>query len=57
MALGAWNWRVGTPALLRGDPGAATALRRTIAVELLLAAVVLGLTAWLVASPLPSHGG
>ena len=57
MALGAWNWRVGTPALLRGDPGAATSLRRTIAVELLVAAVVLGLTAWLVASPLPSHGG
>ena len=57
MALGGWNWRVGTPAMLRGDAGAAPSLRRAIAVELLLAAVVLGLTAWLVASPLPSHGG
>jgi len=48
---------VGTPALLRGDAGAALSLRRAIAVGLLLAAIVLGLTAWLVASPLPSHGG
>lgn len=57
MALGAWNWRVGTPSLLKGTPGAAGPLRRAIAFELLLAAIILGLTAWLVASPLPSHGG
>lgn len=57
MLLGAWNWRVGTPALVRGDSGADTTIRRAIALELLLAFVILALTAWLVASPLPSHGG
>jgi putative copper export protein len=57
MALGAWNWRQGAPALLRGDAGASATIRRTIAVELLLAAIILSLTAWLIASPLPTHGG
>ncbi len=53
MLLGWWNWRRITPALTAGTPTAATALRRAIAAELLLGAVVLMLTAWLVGSPLP----
>lgn len=56
MLLGGWNWRFGTPALLRGEAPAARTVRRAIAFELLLATVILALTAWLVASPLPSHG-
>jgi putative copper export protein len=53
MALGAWNWRRATPALVGGVSGAETRLRRAIVIELLVTAVVLGLTAWLVGSPLP----
>ncbi len=57
MALGAWNWRRGTPALERGGSTASTALRRAIVFELLLSAVILGLTAWLVGSALPHADG
>lgn len=53
MALGWWNWRRITPSLTAGTPAAATSLRRAIAAELLLGAVALALTAWLIGSPLP----
>ena len=56
MLLGWWNWRRGTPALLAGTEGSAATLRRAIAVELLLGAVILGLTAWLVGAALPVGG-
>ena len=53
LALGWWNWRRITPSLTAGTPAAATSLRRAIAAELVLGAVALGLTAWLIGSPLP----
>jgi putative copper export protein len=56
MLLGWWNWRRGTPALVAGTQGAAASLRRAIAIELLLGAIILGLTAWLVGSALPVGG-
>lgn len=56
MLLGWWNWRRGTPALVAGADSAPRALRRAIAIELLLGAIILGLTAWLVGSPLPVAG-
>lgn len=56
-ALGAWNWRVVTPALERGEAVAPVQLRRAVAFELLLGAAVLAVTALLVASPLPGHDG
>lgn len=57
LAVGWWNWRVGTPALATGGGPAAATMRRAIAIELLLGAVILGLTAWLIGAPLPSHAG
>jgi putative copper export protein len=53
MLLGGWNWRRVTPALTAGTPQAAATLRRAVAAELLLGAVALILTAWLIGSPLP----
>jgi putative copper export protein len=53
MALGAWNWRRATPALEDGGVDAGAALRKAVLFELLLTAVILGLTAWIVGSPLP----
>lgn len=53
MLLGGWNWRRVTPALTAGTPQAAATLRRAVAAELLLGAVALLLTAWLIGSPLP----
>lgn len=57
LGIGWWNWRIGTPALATGSATAAERMRRAISVELLLGAVILALTAWLIGSPLPSHGG
>lgn len=48
--LGLRNWRVLTPQLANGRAGP---MQRSIALELVLAAVVLGLTAWLVVTPPP----
>lgn len=56
MLLGWWNWRRGAPALVAGADDSPRALRRAIALELLLGAVILGLTAWLVGSPIPVGG-
>lgn len=53
MLLGGWNWRRVTPALTAGTPQAAATLRRAVAAELLLGAVALLLTAWLIGAPLP----
>lgn len=53
LALGWWNWKVVTPGLEAGTPAAPARLRRAVAVELLLGAILLALTAWLVAEPLP----
>ena len=50
-ALGAWNWRLHKPRL--GDVGAALALRRSARAELLVAALVLAVTAILVSLPSP----
>jgi copper transport protein len=50
-ALGAWNWRRVGPSL--GSDGGARAIRRTASTELLVAAVVLLLTAILVSLPSP----
>ncbi|HEU4565129.1 MAG TPA: copper resistance protein CopC [Gemmatimonadaceae bacterium] len=52
--LGAVNWRIVRPSL-GGDAGAHR-LRRTAGAELLLGAVVLAITAVLVATPLPTSG-
>lgn len=57
LLIGWWNWRVGTPALAAGRADAAARMRRAIGMELLLGVVILGLTAWLIGAPLPSHGG
>jgi hypothetical protein len=51
LAAGAFNWRVATPRLL--EEGGVGGMRRAIAVELTLAAAVLGATAVLVATPPP----
>ncbi len=56
MLLGWWNWRRGAPALAAGADDSPRALRRAIALELLLGAIILGLTAWLVGSPIPVGG-
>ena len=54
-ALGAWNWRRLRPALA-ADEGAALRLRRSSLAELALGAVVLAVTAVLVATPTPLDG-
>lgn len=54
---GAWNWKVVTPALEQGHEIAPARLRRAVVLELLFGAVVLAVTALLVASPLPGHDG
>lgn len=51
VALGAWNWRRVGPSL--GNEGGALNIRRTAAMELALAAVVLVLTGILVSTPSP----
>ena len=50
---GAYNWLKVRPAL--GSPAAAGRLRRSATVELIVAMVVLAITAVLVATPLPAH--
>ena len=55
VALGAWNWRRQRPLL--GTESAATAIRRSAAVELTAALVVLILTAILVSLPTPKLPG
>ncbi|MEP7382862.1 MAG: CopD family protein [Gemmatimonadota bacterium] len=52
-ALGAYNWRVATPALQAS--GDTRAIRRSALVELTLAALLVAVTAVLVATPLPSE--
>jgi putative copper export protein len=47
-ALGFWNWRVLTPRLTSGDPPAASQLRRAVAIELTLGALLIAVTAVLV---------
>jgi copper transport protein len=47
-ATGYWNWRVVTPRLRADVPDTARHLRRVVAVELLLGALLLGATAVLV---------
>jgi copper transport protein len=49
-AVGAWNWRAVRPRLSATGPGP---LRRSAPLELLAAAIVLALTAVLVATPTP----
>jgi putative copper export protein len=51
-AVGAYNWRMATPKLAAGDQHA---LRHSARAELLLGALVLLLTAILVATPLPTE--
>ena len=51
-ALGAWHWRRVRPAL--GEESSARRVRRTSAVELLVAALALVVTAVLVATPPPT---
>ncbi len=52
-ALGAYNWRVATPRLrATGDVGA---IRRSAVIELALALALVGVTAVLVATPLPGE--
>lgn len=53
-ALGAYNWRVTQPRLLRD--GGESRLRRFSALELWLGVILLGVTAVLVAMPLPEGG-
>lgn len=56
-AIGWWNWKVLTPSLEGAEPVAPTRLRRAVAIELTLGVILLAITALLVASPLPLHGG
>ncbi len=51
--LGWYNWRIVTPAVTRGDSQSATQLRRAVRLELALGLVMLGITAFLVATQLP----
>lgn len=50
-ALGAYNWRRVRPRI--GEPGGVVRLRRSGTAELLVAATVLAVTAWLVHLPMP----
>lgn len=53
---GAYNWKVNTPRIAAGGtPGDLRALRRSVMVELLLAAALVAVTAVLVATPLPAE--
>lgn len=54
MAFGAWNWRRLSPGL--GTPGATAALTRSAAFELIVALLLLSVTAVLVALPAPNIG-
>ena len=56
MALGWYNWRVVTPALDEGNATAQGRLRTAVRLELLLGLVMLGLTAFMVATALPGEG-
>ncbi len=55
IALGAYHWRVVRPALGEGGDANVLRLRRSVRVELLVGAVVLAVTAVLVATPIPSE--
>ncbi len=55
LALGWWNWRVVTPALGEALAAAPARLRRAVRLELLLGAVLLAITAVLVATALPGN--
>ncbi|MEP6591383.1 MAG: CopD family protein [Gemmatimonadota bacterium] len=57
VAIGWWNWKVVTPQLEAAAPIAPTQLRRAVMIELALGAVMLAITAVLVALPLPHHPG
>lgn len=52
-AAGWWNWRVLTPALVAANPDAPARLRRAVTIELVMATLVLGLTAVLTGSSFP----
>ncbi|MES2306723.1 MAG: CopD family protein [Gemmatimonadota bacterium] len=54
-AIGWWNWKVVTPGLERGLPIAPSRLRRAVVIELSLGLVMLAITAFLIAAPLPVH--
>lgn len=56
LGAGWWNWKVVTPRLVRDETASVAALRRAVAVELLLAAAVLGVSAALVNGALPIDG-
>lgn len=51
--LGWYNWRVVTPEVARGDCNGAMHLRRAVRIEIALGLVMLGITAFLVATQLP----
>ena len=51
--LGWYNWRVVTPEIARGDSNGAAHLRRAVRIEIALGLVMLGITAFLVATQLP----
>lgn len=53
VGFGAYNWRVMTPAL--GDDASLQRIRRSAAAELLIAVVILAITAILIATPLPGE--
>lgn len=53
IGLGWYNWRIVTPELARGDIGGVARLRRAVRIELALGLVMLGITAFLVATQLP----
>lgn len=55
--LGWWNWKMITPALEGDEPAAPGRLRRAVVIELALGGLILALTAFLVASPIPIHAG
>jgi putative copper export protein len=52
-ALGWYNWRIVTPAVVRCDAACTHQLRRAVRVELAIGIVMLGITAFLVATQLP----
>lgn len=54
-AIGAWNWKVLTPALERAEGSAARRLRRAVRLELGLGVLLLAVTALLVATALPGE--
>jgi putative copper export protein len=56
-ASGWYNWRVVTPRLLAGSPPAAAQLRTAVTIECLLALILLGATALLVAAAIPFGSG